>query len=69
MSNTSVRRSLTAPLERIWIDERGEDIVEYGLVLSLVSLAVLAVAVQVGLSLQAVWQGIGDTVATYAKTP
>lgn len=58
-----------ALLERLSAEEKAEDIVEYGLILSFISLAVLGVAFQVGLSLQAIWQNIGDTVASFAQGP
>ena len=56
------RRQL-ALLKRLGSDERGEDIVEYGLVFSCVSLAVVGAAILMGTSLDGIWQVISEAIA------
>ncbi len=45
-------------LKRMGAEQRGENIAEYGLILSFVSLGVVGAAIAMGVSFEAMWQGL-----------
>ncbi|MFH5836646.1 Flp family type IVb pilin [Proteiniclasticum sp. C24MP] len=47
-------------LKRLWNDEEGQGMVEYGLILALISVAAIAVLVILGPRIAAVFQSVTD---------
>lgn len=58
MSRVSRRQATSRLGQKLWSEESGEDVVEHGLILSLVSLAVVGGATQLGLSIEAMWENL-----------
>ncbi len=50
-------------LGRLAQEERGEDVVEYGLILSFVSLLIVSAALKLGLSFEALWDFLSKSLA------
>jgi len=61
-----IMRRLSSTCRSLMADDRGEDAVEYGLVVALVSLATVTAAFQLGLSLDAIWLGLYKIVVSLA---
>jgi Flp pilus assembly pilin Flp len=55
-------------LRRFRRDERGQDLVEYTLLIAFVALVVIGLMSQAGASLQGIWGGAGTTLAQAAGT-
>lgn len=66
MHSVGIMRRLSSTCRALMTDDRGEDTVEYGLVVALVSLTTVTAAFQLGLSLDAVWQGLYKVVVNLA---
>ncbi len=51
-------------LKKLWSEEEGQGLVEYGLIIALVALAVLATLSLLGTSLNEIFTDISDTLTT-----
>ena len=54
-------------VQRFWLDESGQDLIEYSLLLALIALAAVVVMRQTGQSVTPIWSNTNSTVAVAAS--
>jgi pilus assembly protein Flp/PilA len=53
-------------MKKVWRDQSGQDLAEYGIALAVVTLAVAAAAISIGTNLQAIWNAASAVIASIA---
>jgi pilus assembly protein Flp/PilA len=55
---------MTALLKKLWNEEEGQGMVEYGLILALVAVVVIAALTTMGDNLKSMFESVGDEIPT-----
>jgi Flp pilus assembly pilin Flp len=55
-------------MKRLWLDEQGQDLIEYTLLMAFVALASAALFISSGASISAIWSDTNSSLSTAAST-
>jgi pilus assembly protein Flp/PilA len=59
---------MTSALKAFWLEEDGQDLVEYSLLLAFIALAAVSLLSGIGTSIKSVFTGVSTNLSSAAKT-